>query len=317
MTVVNLLWAWRATSAIVQYSTWVNTVWALVVLGGGSYAVFAIVSMMRGGSSGDRSFHQFTSTMGLIVVFIGLAVGGVVVGFSWAAGPATQAYANSGAAWEITLTTARPFLMITILGLAIYATAQFGFAFGMRSNPDDGSLDTPDSSDVFDLQFEGTPRYATWSRLMWGTALVWAFAFVMTLALPIADNADRESTLLADNSRTYPAGSAEAIGRALFISEGCTECHTQVVRPIGTDVGLGPVSVAGDYANENPALLGAYRLGPDLMHFASRGDFFDKVLVQAAIADPRAVNDWSTMPSYSYLSSEDLGALVAYLETLR
>ena len=77
------------------------------------------------------------------------------------------------------------------------------------------------------------------------------------------------------------------------------------------------MSVAGDYANENPALLGAYRLGPDLMHFASRGDFFDKVLVQAAIADPRAVNDWSTMPSYSYLSSEDLGALVAYLETLR
>ena len=31
-----------------------------------------IVSMMRGGLSGDRSFHQFTSTMGLIVVFIGL-----------------------------------------------------------------------------------------------------------------------------------------------------------------------------------------------------------------------------------------------------
>jgi cbb3-type cytochrome oxidase cytochrome c subunit len=53
------------------------------------------------------------------------------------------------------------------------------------------------------------------------------------------------------------------------------------------------------------------------MHYATRGEFFDKVLVQAALLDPRALASWSTMPSYSYLSSEELGALVSYLETLR
>ena len=112
-------------------------------------------------------------------------------------------------------------------------------------------------------------------------------------------------------------GSVELAGRNLYISEGCIECHTQAVRPVGSDVGLGPVSIAGDYANESPALLGGARFGPDLMHFATSSEFFDKVLVQASLQDPRALRPWSTMPSYSYLSSDDLSALVSYIETLR
>ena len=77
------------------------------------------------------------------------------------------------------------------------------------------------------------------------------------------------------------------------------------------------MSLAGDYANENPALLGARRYGPDLMHVASRGEFFDKVLVAAHLEDPRSLVPWSTMPSYSYLSTDDIDALVSYIETLR
>jgi cbb3-type cytochrome c oxidase subunit II len=146
---------------------------------------------------------------------------------------------------------------------------------------------------------------------------VWVFAGLMTLVLPIVDDTDRNATLIADTYRTYDSGSAELAGRNLYISEGCIECHTQAVRPVGPDVGLGPVSVAGDYANETPALLGAARFGPDLMHFASNVEFFDKVLVEASLRDPRALKPWSIMPSYSYLSSEDLGALVSYIETLR
>ncbi|MGI9665595.1 MAG: cbb3-type cytochrome c oxidase subunit II [Acidimicrobiia bacterium] len=315
-TIVTLLWAWRATSSIAQYTTWVNTAWVLVILGGGSYAVFAIRSLTRGGAAGARSTHYFLSTMGLVVMFTGLAVGALVVGFSWAAGSASQTYADAGQAWNVTAESTEPFLWIAALGMALYAVAQFFFAFALGRSSDQ-ELTAPATDTGFDLEFEGALRYATWKRLTWGTAAVFIFAATMTLVLPIADDTDREGTLLADTSRTYAEGTSEALGRDLYISEGCTECHTQVVRPIGTDVGLGPVTVAGDYANEKPALLGAYRFGPDLMHVASRGEFFDKVLVEAHLKDPRSLVPWSTMPSYSYLSEDDIGALVSYIETLK
>ncbi|MBW2471712.1 MAG: cbb3-type cytochrome c oxidase subunit II, partial [Deltaproteobacteria bacterium] len=314
-TLVGLLWAWRATSAVIQYSPWVDAVWALIVLGGASFAIFAAVSVMKGGSV-TRTVHGILSTVGLTIIALGTVAGGVAVGFSWAAGPASQEYANAGAAWKVTIDTAEPFAWVVAIGAIVFFIGQIALlgTLGRRTNT---ALAQPTAELPFDLELEGAPRYATWSRLMWGTAGVWLFGALMTLILPIADDADRDGTLLADTSRTYASGSAEAVGRDLYISEGCISCHTQVVRPVGTDVGLGPVSIAGDYANEGPALLGAHRLGPDLMHYASRGEFFDPVLVLAHLEDPRRVTPWSTMPSYSYLSGDELAALVSYLETLR
>ena len=315
-TVVLLLWAWRGTSTIIQYSPWVDTAWFATVLGACSFALFAAVSVMRGGSSLARTAHGVLSTVGLAVMTLGGLIGGIAVGFSWAVGPASQSYANAGAAWKVTAETFEPFAWLMAVGMAIFFVGQIAFVATLGRRNDE-ALDMPPAERPYDLEFEGTPRYATWRRLMWGSVGVWLFAALMMLVLPVADNADRDSTLLADTDRTYRAGTVELTGRNLYISEGCVSCHTQAVRPVGTDVGLGPVSIAGDYANESPALLGAYRLGPDLMHFAGRADFFDRVLVQAHLENPRSVMPWSTMPSYSYLSTDELAALVSYLETLR
>jgi cbb3-type cytochrome oxidase subunit 1 len=315
-TVVNLLWAWRATSVIVQYTTWVNAFETLVVLGGATFAVFACVTIMASSRSKAAQAHITLSTLGLAIAVAGLLVGGIVVGFSWAAGPGSQTFVNAGEAWKVTADSSAPFLWISALGIAVFAAGQIVFLFTLGRQPTDIE-ERPTEYAAYDLEFEGTPRYATWMRLMWGVAAVWLFAGLMTLVLPILDNADRDATLLADTYRTYDSGSIELAGRNLYVSEGCIECHTQVVRPVGTDVGLGPVSIAGDYANETPALPGAARFGPDLMHYASSAESFDPVLVQASLEDPRLLRPWSIKPSYAYLSNEDLVALVSYIETLR
>jgi cbb3-type cytochrome oxidase subunit 1/cytochrome c2 len=316
LTVVNLLLAWRATSAIAQFSMAVSAFDLLVVVGAASCAIFSVHSFMKGGASGRPSVHFVLTAIGLIVVAGGLVTGAVVVGFSWAAGPASQAYANVGPAWKVTADSSTPFLWIAALGLAVVTLGQLVYA-ATFSRSSDEELAEPPAPPVFDLEFEGPPRYATWGRLMGGVALVWLFALLMTAVLPILDPIDGDATILADTFRTYEEGTEAFTGRNLYISEGCIECHTQQVRPIGTDVGLGTVSLAGDYANESPALLGVHRFGPDLMHFASSGEFFDKVIVSAHLTDPRSVVPWSTMPSYSYLSDDDITALVAYIETLR
>jgi cbb3-type cytochrome oxidase subunit 1/mono/diheme cytochrome c family protein len=316
-TIVNLLLAWRASSSVAQFSLLIQALDVLVVLGAGSFAIFAASSVMRGGAEGRWSAHLVITCLGLAATGAALTMGGVVVGFTWAAGPAaSQAYANAGEGWQFTADAITPYLWVAAIGVGILTIGQIVFAATLGRSTDTG-LAAPEPSDDFDVEFEGTPRYASWGRLIAGVAMVWLLAATLTAVLPIADPAVHDATLLADTSRTYPAGSSQLAGRDLYISEGCIECHTQQVRPVGTDVGLGPVSIAGDYANEDPALLGLRRFGPDLMHVASRGEFFDKVLMAAHLEDPRSLVPWSTMPSYSYLSDRDIADLVSYIETLR
>jgi cbb3-type cytochrome c oxidase subunit II len=102
----------------------------------------------------------------------------------------------------------------------------------------------------------------------------------------------------------------------VFIAEGCVACHTQSVRPIVTDVGLGAVSQPGDYARETPVQVGWVRLGPDLMHAGSRDLTSGASFVTDHLADPRRLRPWSIMPSYDYLSDRDLNALGAYIAGL-
>ena len=54
-------------------------------------------------------------------------------------------------------------------------------------------------------------------------------------------------------------------GRDLYASLGCAACHTQMVRPIVSDVGLGPVTLSD--MNQIP---GSRRFGPDLSDVANR-----------------------------------------------
>ena len=150
---------------------------------------------------------------------------------------------------------------------------------------------------------------------MWGGVIVWVTASLLTGFLPMLDPANSEATRLGE-TRVYVEGSAELDGRNLYISEGCVECHSQTVRPVAADVGLGAVSLAGDYVNEAPVFSGIVRLGPDLMHFAGEGGV-DAAQLAAHLRDPQATREWSVMPSYSYLSDAEIDQLVSYIQTLK
>lgn len=87
-------------------------------------------------------------------------------------------------------------------------------------------------------------------------------------------------------------------GREIYLSVGCASCHTQMVRPIIADVGLGPVSL--DDTNQ---VLGTRRFGPDLADVGSR-------LTSSQIE--ATIGGLGTHPAQS-LAVDDLESLVAYL----
>lgn len=119
---------------------------------------------------------------------------------------------------------------------------------------------------------------------------------------------------MAGGDQAAPKG-ALARGFDVYRSEGCAECHTQQVRPVSNDLGLGKVT---DIASLGPlSIPGLVRIGPDLSCFgeAVRKSGYEKGLADY-LQDPRSVRPASTMPRYSYLSDTELADLLVYLDAL-
>jgi cytochrome c oxidase cbb3-type subunit 2 len=117
------------------------------------------------------------------------------------------------------------------------------------------------------------------------------------------------------SSPSANAGSAEARGRAVYLAEGCINCHSQYIRPGTHDIEWwGPL--ADPEAAERPALIGNRRQGPDLVNVGLRRSALWEKL---HLLDPRSVSPGSSMPSYSHLFSKGSSRgddLVTYLASL-
>lgn len=138
--------------------------------------------------------------------------------------------------------------------------------------------------------------------------------FVITLAVAyVSPVADAELRKTSDYTVTYSLETAH--GRKVYGAEGCWYCHSQSVRPVGNDVGLGGVTSAERIAGDKPPFLGLSRTGPDL---ACTGDrLTDAAALVEFLKDPRSVREGAKMPSFGYLSDEQLADLAAYLTGLR
>jgi cytochrome c oxidase cbb3-type subunit I/II len=143
--------------------------------------------------------------------------------------------------------------------------------------------------------------------------LVTALAgFVVTVLLPALPLARAPRTLTEELRRGY----------AVYLREGCAQCHTQQVRipegrfgVVARSGDLGEASRLGDYAHLNPTALGTVRIGPDLARVGSR--ITDPEELLRLLREPHRRTPPGRMPSYAYLSDAELRALVAYLMSLK
>lgn len=110
-----------------------------------------------------------------------------------------------------------------------------------------------------------------------------------------------------------PRTKLEKIGRQIYIENGCTYCHTQFIRPIDWNHGAVRVARAGDYAADQPHLLGSERTGPDLsLEGGERPDDWHR----AHFVNPRYTRPESIMPAFEFLGPEKIDALIAYKQSL-
>jgi cytochrome c oxidase cbb3-type subunit 2 len=109
----------------------------------------------------------------------------------------------------------------------------------------------------------------------------------------------------------HPYTDDQARGREIFYSNGCNYCHTQYVR--ADDTGMGEVSDGGNYVFDNPMILGSERTGPDLSYIGRKRSEAWEI---DHWKDPRQMSPLSIMPSFEFLSDDELHAMAAYIFNL-
>ena len=114
-----------------------------------------------------------------------------------------------------------------------------------------------------------------------------------------------------------PYTALQLSGRDIYIREGCSNCHSQMIRPFRAETErYGPYSVAGEFVYDRPFLWGSKRTGPDLARVGQRySDEWHRI----HLTNPRDLVPESNMPAYAWLAGAPLDAqsLPVRMRTLR
>lgn len=112
----------------------------------------------------------------------------------------------------------------------------------------------------------------------------------------------KETNTPVDGLRPYTA--LEMEGRDIYIREGCSVCHSQMIRPFRAETErYGHYSVAGEGVWEHPFLWGSKRTGPDLARVGQR---YSDAWHEVHLLNPRDVVPQSNMPGFPWLAENRL-----------
>jgi cytochrome c oxidase cbb3-type subunit I/II len=143
--------------------------------------------------------------------------------------------------------------------------------------------------------WEGLPALFT---VLTAGAVIVASLFEILPTFLIGDNVPRIASV-------KPYTPLELYGRDIYISEGCYNCHSQMVRPFldetvryGMNGKPAEYSRPGEFVYDHPFQWGSKRTGPDL---AREGGRRDELWHLRHLQDPRSTSPGSVMPSYPHM----------------
>jgi cbb3-type cytochrome c oxidase subunit II len=143
--------------------------------------------------------------------------------------------------------------------------------------------------------------------ILFGSLLIFSAVVAITLVLPGATITQDPSDIFRNRTAT------ETAGRAVYIANGCTYCHSQAIRQTDWGIGAERVAQAGDYIAEQPHLLGSERTGPDL---SQEGGEHPNDWHVSHFFNPRHIRPESIMPAFEFLTDMQTKVLIAYVQSL-
>ena len=114
-----------------------------------------------------------------------------------------------------------------------------------------------------------------------------------------------------------PYTALQIAGRDVYVREGCTNCHSQMIRPFQAEtLRYGHYSVAGEFVYDRPFQWGSKRTGPDLHRVGGR---YNDEWHRIHLNNPRDLVPESNMPAYPWLEKKTVNeaGLPKRMEVLR
>jgi cbb3-type cytochrome c oxidase subunit II len=143
--------------------------------------------------------------------------------------------------------------------------------------------------------------------LVIGGLMVFWSAVIVSVILPAATmNNDKPS------ENWTPWNAELQRGNRLYVTNGCSYCHSQFVRTVDQDLGADRIAERGDYAGQEPIIVGVERTGPDL---SEEGGEHPDDWHRAHFANPRTTRPMSLMPSWEFLGQADIETLTRYVQS--
>ncbi|HEY5934077.1 MAG TPA: cytochrome-c oxidase, cbb3-type subunit I, partial [Kofleriaceae bacterium] len=274
--------------------------------------------------------HFWIATIGIVLYVISMWAAGITQGLMW------RAFDDTGRLqypdFLETVTRLVPMYWVRALGGGLYIVGLGIGAYNIwktwRSRParyDDVLVEVPPMVRATKLavkeqralereahppvhwhrKWEGLPALFTTLTVL---AVVVASAFEILPTFLIGDNVPRIASV-------KPYTPLELYGRDIYLSEGCYNCHSQMVRPfIDETVRYGMNGVPAEYSKpgesiyDHPHQWGSKRTGPDL---AREGGRRDELWHLRHFENPQSTSRGSVMPPYPHLLSDaiDFGVI--------
>lgn len=316
MPLQMLVQAFRGSSTVIHLTAWETAFEQLILFG--AFTAWALAFVLDAVTSGrDAGPGRRMTAIGIWLAVGGLGVSvvsrwiaGLQVGYTWVGGVNSDAYQSFGDGFRNSVVPISGLDALNVVGLDLVVIGLIILAVTAVL-----TMRAPAASDTVDHLFDAPVPATRAGTVLPGAVALFLVASLAVFVLPAIDSSG-EASILAEQTRDFADGSLEADGRNLYVQEGCWYCHTQQVRAIVTDVGLGPVSVPGDYAFDDADTLGVIRIGPDLTHVGDRSPTNDPAWVATHLRDPQSVRPWSSMPAYGHLDESELAAIAAYIAAL-
>ena len=159
---------------------------------------------------------------------------------------------------------------------------------------------------VFQSLKEGR-KGPSWHSIIEGRAAF--FTVLVVVAVLIGGVAEIVPSIIAGPSAmrsttNVPYTALELEGRDVYLSEGCYNCHSQMIRPFTWEVArYGAPSTPEESVFDHPFQWGSKRTGPDL---AREGPLKSAAWHYEHMLDPRKSSKGSNMPPYPHLATNTI-----------
>lgn len=265
------------------------------------------------------NFHFWIGFLGILIWVIPIYWAGVAEGLMWKQfTPEGQlVYPN----FLMTVTEIIPMYILRSIGGTLYLTGAIVMCYNLWKTAKAGSFIKSEQvqAPALEKHFEGEKFSRKHRWLERKPVPFYILTLIVILiggiieVVPMYVISSNVPTL----SAVKPYTPLELAGRDVYISEGCYNCHSQLVRPFRSETArYGEYSKAGEYVYDHPFQWGSKRIGPDLHRVG--GKYPDAWHFQHMI-DPESISPGSIMPPYPWLADEtiDLDLLAAKIRVMQ